>query len=1126
MRRALANMGSKMGVCDVRSETPQLRWMGSLIGVWIVGCSLLHGQAAPQQVAPAPATSAPAAGSNAGNAAVVSAGGTLHGTIKSGNIPLPGVAVTATNTLTGKKFATTTDITGAWSMTIPQNGRYVIRAEFAAFAASTHEALLNANSHEATVNFDLTLASRAAQQDAREAQQGQAGQIAQALQQIGANGAQAVSLMNSLAAGTDAAEGGTTASGAALPGAAASSTFSTDSVAVTGQSGQVSPLAGVDVDRIRDAMETARALGLGGGGFFGGSGFGGGGGPGGGGGFGGFGGGRGSFRGFRADQPHGNVYWNGNNSALNALPYAVSGQQEIQPDYGSNQFGATFIGEPFIPKLTKPSGKDTVFLTLSGTRSSTPSDQYAVVPTLEQRGSCSNTITATQPAACNLLTFFPMPNLATNSQGYNYYFASTAQSNSTQAGLRYIRSIGPNASLPSGGGRGGGGGGRRGRTQNQGLRQSVNANLNWSDSAADNVNLFPELGGKTASHNYSLQAGYSLGYHRWNNNLVGGWNRSVSQVTNFFTNGTDIASEIGILGPGGVPLNSSPLNYGVPDVVLSGTTGLSEQQPSFRLQQTISLTETLSYGHGKHNYRFGGDYRRVHQDILGSSNATGTFDFTGTPDQAFASLLDDQPAGSSIQSSITKDYLRQNVWDMYAQDDFRAFSNLTLNYGIRYEYFSPYIEKFDHLAELATDPGFTQVAEIYPGCTGLYCGTVPRSLVYPFRGGVAPRLALALRLPKSAVVRAGYAINFNNGQYSTFVASMVHQAPYANVQQNSTLTGATISLENGFPLLESSQAPNYSLDPHYSLPYVQAWNIDVQKTFGMGILLNVGYNGSKGTHLDITSAPTPAGQTATNPAFATPILFKYEQAEAFSNFHNGTIRLRKRLQKGVSLGAYYQYSHSIDNAGSVGGTSTIVAQNWQNLLAEEGNSSFDQRHRLTGDYLFELPFGKDKAFLTGGGFASKALEGISVSGTFTFNTGMPLTPIYQASDLGVATNTEGSQRPNKVPGVSVTAGAHSLKEWFNPSAFIAPTANTPGYPYGNASRHSITGPGTISNSMSLSKTEQLGDTRSFEVRATANNVFNTVQYSGVDTNISSATVGQVTSAAGMRSFAFRAQFRF
>jgi hypothetical protein len=1136
MRRALANKGADTSVCDARGNGLRWRLAAGAMAAFLVWASAPAGlgqQVDPQQSSPAPAPTA------ANSTSSIVTGGTLHGVIKSGNIPLPGVAVTATNTLTGKRIATTTDITGAWSMTIPQNGRYVIRTEFAAFAVSTHEALLNAASHDQTVNFDLALASRVASQETNQGQQGQMQQIQQAIQQLGANGgAQSLSLMSSLAAGTDAAEGGTNAAGAALPSAAGSSSFSTDSVAVNGQSGQVSPLAGVDMDRLRDAINTLQTQNGGGqiqfgggGGFFGGPGFGGGGfgGPGG------FGGGRGNFRGFRPDQPHGAIFWNGSNSALNALTFEVvgreeSGQQEAQPNYGSNQFGLTFMGEPFIPKLTKPSGKDTVFLTFSGTRSSTPSDQYAVVPTVAQRGSCLSTITASQSAACNLLTFFPMPNLATTSQGYNYYFASTAQSNTTQGGMRYIRSIGPNASTPTGRG---GGVSRRG-SQNRGLRQSVSANFNYSDSASDNVNLYPELGGKTASHNYSLQAGYSLGYHRWNNNLQGGWNRALSQVTNFFTNGQDIETEIGILGPNGAPLNSSPLNYGVPDVQLSGTTGLSEQQPSFSVQQTISLTETLSYGHGKHNYRFGGDYRRVHQDVLGSSNATGTFVFAGTTaDESIDALVNNQPTGSSIQSSATKSYLRQNVWDLYAQDDFRAFSNLTLTYGIRYEYFSPYTEKYNRLAGLAANGGFTQVSEIYPGCTGQYCGTVPPSLVFPFRAGIAPRVGLALRLPKSTVVRAGYGINFNNGQFSTFAKSMFRQPPFANVQTN-TLSTTAISLENGFPVPESSQVPTYSLEPHYSLPYVQVWNIDIQKTFGLGIVLNVGYNGSKGTHLDITSAPTPCSispefqpcQTYGGTLAPAAVLFKYEQSSAFSNFNNGSVRLRKRLQKGVSLGAYYQYSHSIDNAGSIGGTSTVVAQNWQDLPAEEGNSSIDQRHRLTGDYLFELPFGKDKAFLTGGGFASKALEGLSISGTFTFATGTPLTPSYQASTAEVETNTEGSQRPNRVPGVSLTAGAQSLKEWFNPAAFAAPQANAAGYLYGNASRNSIPGPGNVTNAMSLSKTEQLGDTRSFEVRATANNVFNTVQYSGVDTNITSATVGQVTSAAGMRSFTFRAQFRF
>ncbi len=1083
----------------------------------------LHAQEAPPQTpAPAPPATQPAPA-----ATPTVTGGTLHGLIKSGNIPLPGVAVTARNSLTGKSYATTTDITGAWSMTIPQNGRYVLRTEFAAFAASTHDALLNAASHDQTVNFDLQLASRVARQDAQ--QQGEAQQTARAMQQLATNGAQALSLMSSLGSGTDAAEGGASVAGAALPSAANSAASGTDSVAITGQSGSVSPLAGIDPDRIRDAIATIQAQGGNGGGFFGGPGFGGGG-PGGG--FGGFGGGRGSFRNFRPDQPHGAIYWNGNNSALNALPFSVTGQQESQPDYGSNNFGLTLMGEPFIPRLTKPSGKDTVFLNFSATRTSTPVDEYAIVPDTSYHNECSGVNTP----GCNLLSYFPdpTPGLAGNSQGYNYYFASTAQSNSTQGGVRYMRGIGSNASLPGGGGRGGGGGRRS--QQNQGLRQSVNGNFNYSDSAADNVSPYPALGGKTAAHNYSLQTGYSLGYHRINSNLTGGWTRALSQATNYYTDKQDIATAIGVLGPDGTALNPSPLNYGIPDVVLSGTTGLSEQQPSFRVQQTISVSEVLSYGHGKHNYRFGGDYRRVHQDILGSSNATGTFDFTGTADEAFQKLINGTPDASSISSSVSKDYLRQNVWDLFAQDDFRAFANLTLNYGIRYEYFSPYIEKFNHLAELATNPGFTDTAEISPGCTGQFCGTVPRSLVYPFHPGIAPRIGIALRLPKSTVVRAGYAINFNNGQYSTFVTSMVHQPPFANVQQNTATTpinGQTISLANGFPTPETQQVPTYALDPHYSLPYVQVWNIDVQKTFGWGILLNVGYNGTKGTHLDVTSSPLPCSTVAGtnfnpcqtyNGALASTIEpFKFEQSNAYSNFNDGSIRLRKRLQKGVSLGAYYQYSHSIDDAGSIGGTSTVVAQNWRDLAAEEGNSSIDQRHRLTGDYLFELPFGKDKAFLTGGGFASKALEGLSVSGTFTFATGTPLSPIYQASTSEVDTFTEGSERPNRNPGVSITAGANSLHEWFNKGAF---STTAPANGVGNASRNSIPSPGTISNAMSLSKTEQLGDTRSLEVRATANNVFNTVQYSGVDTNANSPTFAEVLSAGQMRAFTFLARFRF
>ena len=238
--------------------------------------------------------------------------------------------------------------------------------------------------------------------------------------------------------------------------------------------------------------------------------------------------------------------------------------------------------------------------------------------------------------------------------------------------------------------------------------------------------------------------------------------------------------------------------------------------------------------------------------------------------------------------------------------------------------------------------------------------------------------------------------------------------------------------------------------------------------------------------------------------------------------------MNRRLQNGIAFGANYQYSHSIDNAGSVGGTSTVVAQNWQDLGAEEGNSSFDVRHQVTGTYLCELPFGEGRRWMNSG-VGSHILEGFSASGSFTFATGQPLSPTYQATVSDVENGTAGTQRPNRVPGVSVTMGAGSKQEWFNPAAFVQPPndSTTPNCPNcGNVSRNSIGGPGTIQNNMSLSKTMQLGGTRSMELRATATNAFNTVQYSGVDTNAASPSFGQVTQVAAMRMFQFTARLRF
>jgi hypothetical protein len=1127
----------------------------------------------------------------------VLSGGRLHGVVKSGTVPLPGVTVTAQNTLTGKRFSTTTDITGAWSLVIPQNGRYVVRTQFAGFASGALEAVLNAASRDQTVSFELVLASRAAAQQENETASQQASTTA--IRQLIANGAQNLSLMSTLTTDTESQPGTSGAAGAALPSIAGNSDFGGDSVAISGQTGAVSPLAGLDVDRVRDAIETLRAQGvlpegMTGGGNFGGFGGGGFGGPGG---FG-FGGGRGNFRGFNPGQPHGAIFWTGSNAALNAEPFSLRAQSQQQPASGTNRFGITFMSAPYLPGLTKPSGKDTVFLTLSGTRSSSPVDEYATVPTDGSFGTVNERAgdfsaaglpviydpATNQPFVHNIIPsgaggriaaqasalltcpnpfssgtscqpFFPAPNLPGYTQ--NYHLLTTAQSNSTQAGVRYMRSLGANATQPGGsrGGFGSGSGGGRRAQQNQGLRQSINFNYNWSDSASDNVSIFPQLGGKSSMNSNSVQAGYTVGYHKVTNIFNANWNRSTSQATNYFTNQSDVANSIGIAGT-----DSSPLNYGLPNVVLSSLTGLNEQQPSFLLSQTISLSETLSWIYAKHDLRLGGDYRRVHRDFLGGSNATGTYTFSGlftedaahdaTTGSSLADFLLGLPQETTIDASAGKSYLRDNVWDAYATDDWRARTNLTLTYGLRYEFYAPYTEKYDRLGMVDTNPvmtpnisaPFAVADEVQGGGAGSYNGALPASLVYPYRAAVAPRVGVAWRLPKQTVIRAGYGVNYTVGQYATFAMTMarqpmVNQPLFVNEQTNEAATAGELSLANGFSTPDT--VGNYAVDPHYHLPYVQAWNLDVQKTLPWSVVLNAGYNGSRGDYLDIKNAPRSTSTspgTNINPSTGQPIaLFDYEQSSAFSKFNAGTLRVNKRLSSGIAVGANYQYSHSIDDSGALGNasnpmgsTSTVVAQDWQNLKAEEGNSSTDQRHRVSGTYLYELPFGKDKFWVTSG-VGAHILEGFSISGSFTFATGTPLTPSYQAAVEDVANGTAGTQRPNRVPGVSITAGAGSLLKWFNPAAFTQPPNNstTPNCPNcGNVSRNSIAGPGTIQNNMSLSKTIQLGGSRSMEMRGTANNVFNTVQYSGVDTNAASPTFGQVTSAASMRAFNFMARFRF
>jgi hypothetical protein len=327
-----------------------------------------------------------------------------------------------------------------------------------------------------------------------------------------------------------------------------------------------------------------------------------------------------------------------------------------------------------------------------------------------------------------------------------------------------------------------------------------------------------------------------------------------------------------------------------------------------------------------------------------------------------------------------------------------------------------------------------------------------------------------------------------------------------------------MSLANGFGCSDKTVTNTYAVDKNYRLGHVQIYNVDVQKTFPMGVVVNVGYNGSKGGNLDIVTAPNASATTVTT---ANAQAFTYETSVAESRNNQLLISARKRLQKGVSLQAVYQYGHSIDNASSIGGPTVSQVQNSQRLDLEESNSSFDVRHKLTGNYVIELPFGPNRKFLNQGGKLSKALDGFSVSGDFTFATGSYFTPAVQNATAELAAGGTYTLRPNRVFTTGIP-GAKKIGEWFNPAAFTTPPTGE----FGTASRNSIEGPGTIGADVSLSRTVQLGSTRSFEMRLAATNAFNTVQYNSIDTNLNSATFGQVNGTAKQRTVTLLARYRF
>ena len=863
-------------------------------------------------------------------------------------------------------------------------------------------------------------------------------------------------------------------------------------------------------------------------------------------------------------------YYSAGDSALNAAPYPIKGPT-AKPEYLQQRFGVSLGGPLNIPKIYKGGSKTFFFFNYNGTRGENPYDAFSTVPTLAERsGDFSDSTVRTHdangntarvpvqlfypstspcagqpipgnnlqngapecapisPVAQGLLNYIPLPNLP-GTDVQNLHYVTSALSDSDDLNFRLNHALGGTSAGP----------------RQRGPRNNLTFGFHYHGAVTNLTNPFPSVGGSTKIRSFDVPISYSRTFGKVTNIARLDFNRSRLSTQNLYAFAQNIT---GILGIEGVSQN--PFDWGLPNLSFTNFGSLTDTNPQLLRNQTWTFSDNMIWNHGKHTLRWGGDFRRIELNTEASNNARGTFIFTGLntsgtqlvdgqPLQVggfdFADFLLGLPQQNSVQFGLNNYHFRGNSWDLYAQDEWRLRGNLTFNLGLRYEYISPFSEINNRIVNLDLPSTFTAPpVPVQVGQSGPYNGQFPVTLVRPDRNNFAPRLGIAWKPLHNTVVRTGYGINYNTSAYQSIVQNMAFQPPFATTATNIQSVGAPLSLQS-IPIPSGVITNNFGVDPNYRLGYVQIWNLDVQQQVHPTLIVNFDYTGTKGTRLDVLEAPN---RTATGVLFPGVQPFYWEDSVGDSTANAGSVRVRKRLQRGFSVGGRYTFSKSLDNASTIGsgeplvaqggngrllitGT-TNVAQNAFDLAAERGLSSFNQTHQFTADYLWQLPFGHDRRWLTGNSPLRALLGDWQWSGDWTIASGLPFTPRVLGAFSDVNRGTNGSLRADVVSGQSVAIADPTVNEWFNVKAFVAPPAGQ----FGHARRNSIIGPGTRLFDMSFTKVIPLKESRMLELRAQFANIFNTPQFNTIDTVVNSPTFGRVTSVGAMRTLLLTARFRF
>jgi hypothetical protein len=828
----------------------------------------------------------------------------------------------------------------------------------------------------------------------------------------------------------------------------------------------------------------------------------------------------------------GSAYMYMNNSALNAAPFSLNGQAAVKPSYAQSRFGISGGGPLAIPKLFTLT-RSSFYFNYSGSRSRNPNSRLSTVPTAAERaGDFSlamantpvtvydplslqpfpgNTIPVARfnPVAAGLLRYFPLPTY--NGIVQNYQLVSSTPDSSDNIGARL--------NLPL----------------SRKDRINFNFQMQTRHSVSQQLFGFRDTG---QGGGLSSSAGWSHSFApRFNMSANFSLSRNNNKSAPYFAYKDNVAALLGIGGT-----SQDPINYGPPNLSFTNFGGLSDGSASVSRSQTASFSDNVTYVVKKrHNLTFGFSFRRMQNNSLVYQNARGSFSFSGLMTSGldqnsqplartgfdFADFLLGTPQSSTLRYGSDNNYFRGWSTSGYGQDDWRLTRRLSVNLGLRYEYFSPYTELHGHLANLDVSPGFTAVSVVTPGAVAPYSGKLPSSLVRSDPANFSPRFGFAWRLTqkRSMVVRGGYSIFYSGSVYSGVASQMASQPPFARTVSVSTSTAYPLTLQNGFPYMPAQNITNtYAMDPDYRLAYAQNWNLAVQQTLPHGLFVEIEYIGTKGTDLSYVMQPnqaSPGSPLTAQQRLRIPNAsgFSYQTAGANSSYNAGQVRATRRFSRGMSGMALYMFSKGIDDASSFNGTGGTTVQYPDNLRLERGPSSFDQRHRLQTSYMLASPVGVH-GLLRNAGWKTSLLGGWALTGSFSLTSGTPLT----ARVAGNLSNTGGiaafGSGRAQATGLPIHADGYS---YFNLLAFTTPP---PGF-YGNAGRNTIPGLFRPAVNASLNRAFRIKDTRrQIQLRLSANNALNHVTITSIGTTVNSSNYGLPTGAAGTRTVTLMLRFSF